>query len=400
MLGGHDGVGHAEAGVGPGGEDPYAQAVLTLDGQVELRPLGPSDPVALHRLGPFRPLKIVEGLEELVRVLGDAEEPLLQVTLHDDITGAVAGAVGKHLLVGQHGLTSGTPVDRGQGPVGQARLPKAQEDDLVPLDVGGVVAVDFAAPVVDGPEPAQRRRELGDPGVREDPRMGPGLDGGVLGRQAEGVEPDRAQDPFALHGLVADRQVPEGVVPDVALVRRPRGVGVHAQRVELLPGIVIVDLVCALVIPVALPFALHRIDVVCACHPTRVGDTLVGSEPCRGRLVGAGRWSNCPSRSSGTGQAPASPTANVVLHHWGRSSAGRAPDWQSGGSWVQVPSPPPKFLMRRSGTDGISAGRLVPRNLHQSGPVGSVVCTPLEPTDVQGPSRRRRPRRSPGYRCV
>ena len=284
MLGGHDGIGHAEAGVGPGGEDPYRQALTALDGQVELRALGPSDPVALHRLGPFRPLKIIESFEELVRVLGDAEEPLLQVPLHDDITGTVAGAVGKHLLIGQHGLTAGTPVDRGQGPVGQARLPEAQEDELIPLDVGGVVAVDFAAPVIDGPEPTQRRRELGDPGVGEDPRMGPGLDGGVLGGEAEGVEPDRAEDPFALHGLVADGQVPEGVVPDVALVCRPRGVGVHAQRVELLPGIVVVDLVGALVVPVALPFALHRIDVVRACHPTRVGDTLVGSGPMERRL--------------------------------------------------------------------------------------------------------------------
>ena len=234
------------------------QAVAALDGQVELRALGPSDPVALHRLGPFRPLQIVEGLEELVGVAGDAEEPLLQVPLLDHVARAVAGAVGQHLLVGQHGLTAGAPVDRGQRPVGQARLPEAQEDELVPLDVGGVVAVDFAAPVVDGTEPAQRRRELGDPGVGEDPRMGPGLDGGVLGGQAERVEPDRAQDPFALHGLVADGQVPEGVVPHVALVRRPRGVGVHAQRVELLPGIVVVDLVGALVIPVALPLALHR----------------------------------------------------------------------------------------------------------------------------------------------
>jgi hypothetical protein len=29
-----------------------------------------------------------------------------------------------------------------------------------------------------------------------------------------------------------------------------------------------------------------------------------------------------------------------IRHFRGRSSAGRAPDWQSGGSWVQVPSPP------------------------------------------------------------
>ena len=138
------------------------------------------------------------------------------------------------------------------------------------------MAVDLAAPVVDGTEPPQRRGELGDPGVGEDPGVGAGLDGGVLGGQAEGVEPDRAQDALALHGLVADGQVAEGVVPDVALVRRPRGIGVHAQRVELLPGVVVVDLVGALVVPVALPFALHRIDVVRACHRTRVGDTPVG----------------------------------------------------------------------------------------------------------------------------
>ena len=311
-------------------------------GEVELGPLGPPDPVALHRLGPLGPLEVVEGLQELVGVLGDAEEPLLEVALLDEVAGAVAGAVGQHLLVGQHGLAAGAPVDRGQGPVGQAGLPEAQEDELVPLDVGRVVAVDLAAPVVDGAEPAQRRRQLGDPGVGEDPRMGPGLDGGVLGGQAEGVEPDRAEDALALHGLVADGQVAEGVVADVALVRRPRGVRVHAQRVELLPGIVVVDLVGALVIPVALPLALHRSDVVRACHATRVGDTLVASGPNRGGSGAAGRASISERRSGARdGTRWVSPTASVVLHHWGRSSAGRAPDWQSGGSWVQVPSPPP-----------------------------------------------------------
>ena len=370
------------------------QAVAALDGQVELRALGPADPVALHGLGPFGPLEVVEGLEELVGVLGDAEEPLLEVTLLDDVAGAVTGAVGQHLLVGQHGLTAGTPVDRGQGPVGQAGLPEAQEDELVPLDVGGIVAVDLAAPVVDGAEPTERRRELGDPGVGEDPRMGPRLDGGVLGGQAEGIEPDRAQDPLALHGLVADGQVAEGVVPDVALVGRPRRVGVHAQRVELLPRIVVVDLVGALVIPVALPLALHRIDVVCACHATRVGDTLVGSEPNQGVPAGSDGSSIRPSAGVRDGPRRVSPTASVALHHWGRSSAGRAPDWQSGGSWVQVPSPPPKFLMRASGFGRKFRRTIRPREiparyLAPLAPLAvSLHC--LEPTDVRGPSRRRR----------
>ena len=82
------------------------QVVPALDGKVELGPLGPPDPVALHRLGPLGPLEAVEGLEELVGVAGDAEEPLLQVALDDDVAGALAGAVGQHLLVGQHGLAA------------------------------------------------------------------------------------------------------------------------------------------------------------------------------------------------------------------------------------------------------------------------------------------------------
>ena len=49
-----------------------------------------------------------------------------------------------------------------------------------------------------------------------------GLDGGVLGRQPEGVEPEGGQDGLAEHGLVANDQVTEGVVADMALVGRPR----------------------------------------------------------------------------------------------------------------------------------------------------------------------------------
>ena len=112
--------------------------------------------------------------------------------------------------------------------------------------------------------------QLGDPGLGEDAGMGSRLDGGVLGREAEGVEADGAEDALAQHGLVANDQVTEGVVAHVTLVGRPRGVGVHAQGVELSAGIVVVDLVRAGFDPVALPLALHRLDIVGACHPSRV----------------------------------------------------------------------------------------------------------------------------------
>ena len=274
---------------GQRGEDAHGETGTALDGEVELGPLGAPDPVALHDLGPLGPLEVVDGLEQLVGVPGDAEEPLLEVALRDEVAGALAGAVGKDLLVGQDGLAPRAPVHGGRGPVGQAGVPEPEEDQLRPLDVLGVMAADLAPPVVDGAEAGQRRGQLGDPGVREDPRVRAGLDGGVLGRQAERVEAERAEDTLAQHGLIANDQVTERVVTHVPLMGRARGVRVHAQRVELLPGVVVVDLVGALVGPVPLPPALHRVEVIGACHATRVGDAPVAPGPSgRPRSVSLG----------------------------------------------------------------------------------------------------------------
>ena len=201
---------------------------------------------------------------------------------------ALAGAVGEHLLVGQHRLAAGAPVDRGVGPVGQAGVQQAQEDDLVPMDVGRVVAADLPPPVVDGTQAVQRLLQLGDAGLGEDPRMGARLDGRVLGRQAERVEAEGREHGLALHGLVPDHQVAEGVVAHVALVGRAGRVGVHAEGVEGRSRVVVVDLVGPLVAPALLPLALDRLDVVGPCH-RRVMLPPVGPGPAR-----PGGWRRTP----------------------------------------------------------------------------------------------------------
>ncbi len=282
VLRGDDRVRHTEARVGTGREHADAQVGATFDGEVELGTLGAPDPIALHDLGSLGPLEIVEGVEQLVRVLRDPEEPLLEVALDDQVAGPFTGAVREHLLVGQDRLATRTPVHRRCGTVGEARLPQPEEDQLRPLDVLGVMAPYLPPPVVDGTEADQGGLELGNSGLGEDPGVGACLDGGVLGRQTERVEPDRRQDSLPLHGLVPNGQVTEGVVADVALMGRAGGVGVHAQRVELLPGVVVVDLIRACIGPVPLPLALHLVDVIGACHATRVGDDLDVSEHRRG----------------------------------------------------------------------------------------------------------------------
>ena len=212
------------------------------DRQVELDAFGPTDPVALHGLDPFGPVEGLQVGQELVCVGRDAEEPLFEVALDDEIAGALAGAVGQDLLVGQDRLAARAPVDRGHGPVGQTRLEQPEEDDLVPPDVRRIVAANLTPPVVDGTEGDHAGLQLGDPFLGEDPRVGPGPDGRILRRQAERVEAEGRQHGEPLHGPVPHQEVAEGVVPHMALMGRPARVGVHAKDVLRGASVVGVDL--------------------------------------------------------------------------------------------------------------------------------------------------------------
>ena len=142
------------------------------DGHAELGTFGAADPVALHRLHALGPVQAVEGVEQLVGVLGDPEEPLLEVATLDDVARPLAGAVGKDLLVGEHRVASRAPVDRRLGPVGEAGAEQLEEDDLVPLHVVGVVAAQLTSPVVDRAQSLHGRLELGDARL--------GVDAGVV----------------------------------------------------------------------------------------------------------------------------------------------------------------------------------------------------------------------------
>ena len=113
----------------------------------------------------------------------------------------------------------------------------------------GVVADDLPSPVVDGSELDDALLQLGDPRLGERPRMLAGLDGGVLGREPERVEPERGQDGLAVHRPVPDEEIAEGVVADVALVRRTARVRVHAKHVRRRARVVRVHLVGVLVGP-------------------------------------------------------------------------------------------------------------------------------------------------------
>ena len=259
--------------------------------------LGPADPVALgvdHALGPGR-RQVVQVVQQLLGVLGDLEVPLRQLALGDLVAAALAPAV-DHLLVGQHGLVERAPVHRAVLAVGQPALAELQEQPLGPVVVLRVGGVEGAGPVEADPELLARLGGDRDVLVGERRRVGVVADRGVLGVQAERVEPHRVQHLVALLPPVAGDHVVQREHLGVAHVQVARGVGEHRQRVALLPRAAAHDVVVGAeglqLLPHGLPLRLHRGRVV----RRRLGDDLFLTHRSSLRLVGRACRSIEPAR--------------------------------------------------------------------------------------------------------
>ena len=237
VLRGHGQVGHAHERVGAGGEDAERRGALG-DLEMRLDALGAADPVALHgadRLGPA--LEPIEPGEQLLGVIGDPEEPLRDQAPLDRSTRAPALAV-DDLLVGEHGLIDRVPVDQRGFLVDEALPEQLQKKPLLPPVIVRPAGRELAAPVVAEAQALELGAHVLDVGVGPLGGRDAVLDGGVLGRQPEGVPAHGLQDVPAPHALVARDHIPDGVVADVPHVELPARIGEHREAVELLaPGV-------------------------------------------------------------------------------------------------------------------------------------------------------------------
>ena len=228
-------VADAEHRVRPGGKDgdPLGVVERLVEREGDFRALGAADPVALHHLNRLGPVDRAE-IEQLVGVVGDAEEPLLEIAGLDRRPAALADAdaalVAQHLLVGQRRVAGGAPVGRGAPAVGEVVLVQLQEPPLGPAVVlrvrGGELAIPVEARAHLLQLAAHRLHVLVGPLLR----VGLVLDRGVLGGQAEGVEAEREEHVVALHPLPARRRVARRhrvPVPDVQVAA---GVGQHREE--------------------------------------------------------------------------------------------------------------------------------------------------------------------------
>ena len=262
VLGGEHRVRHPEDRVGAGREDAEREIRPADHGQVELGALAPADPVALHRqhaLGP--PREAVAPGEQLVGVRGDLEEPPVELLGRDLRVAAPAPPV-LDLLVGEHCLAGRAPVDGRAPPVREAALEHPDEDELLPLVVGGVARGELAVPVVGDAHPPELRAHVVDVLVGPDGGVHAVLDRRVLGGQAEGVPAHRVEHVVAAHPLVPGEQVADGVDADVAHVDAARGVREHLEAVELRAARILGDRELLALLPGLLPPGLDLAEGV------------------------------------------------------------------------------------------------------------------------------------------
>ena len=277
-----------------------------------------TDPVALHRLDVLGPVDRHEVVEQAVGVVGDPEEPLLELADLDDMTAALAATV-DHLLVGEHRLVVGTPVDRRLLAVGQAALVERQEDPLGPAVVLGLVRGQLARPVDRDPPRVERAPEGGDRRIGGVARMLAGVDRMVLGRQPERVVAHRVQDPVAGAPVKVRDRIAQRVVLQVPDVRLAAGVRQHLEHVGLRALVrargLVGDLPSPLARPQLLPLGLDSLGVISLVRHTFMR-----------LLARLRRCLACPH---------VLPHVLTLLADTrvsrGYSSAGRAPEWHSGG---------------------------------------------------------------------
>ena len=151
------------------------------------------DPVALHRqyaLGPV--FQLIHVIEQTIGVVGDAEEPLVEIARLDLGAATLAAAV-HDLLVGEHRLVLRTPLDGSRALVRQTALEHLKENPLRPAVVGRVRRRELATPV-DRPAHAQHLLTDARDVVRGYlSRLATRLDRSVLGRETKRVVAHRVK---------------------------------------------------------------------------------------------------------------------------------------------------------------------------------------------------------------
>ena len=183
-----------------------------LHGEVEFDALRATDPVCLHSLHFIGPaIELVEVFEQLVTEIGNLDKPLRDFSAFDECARAPATAI-DNLLIGEHGLVDGVPVNLGFFLVHEALFEESGEKPLLPPIIVRVACRHFAAPVVRIAEALQLLAHIVDIAVGPFSRRGVVFHCGIFCGETEGVPAHRLQHILAEHALEARDDIADRVI--------------------------------------------------------------------------------------------------------------------------------------------------------------------------------------------
>ena len=229
----HGAEGDAHDGVGTCGEHiqfsalhQFTRSVFDFMRESKTHAGGFANPVFLHHFDALWPLQAAQIVEQHIGVIGNCHVVHGNVALLDHSTRAPAFTV-DHLFIGQHGLVNRVPVHGACFFVHNAFFKHLQKQPLVPL-----VVVGFAGGYFLGPVNGQAHRfhllfHVVDVAVGPSGRRFAVGHGRVFSRHAKCVPAHGHQGVVALHALLANHHIVDGVVAHMAHVQLAAGVGQH-----------------------------------------------------------------------------------------------------------------------------------------------------------------------------
>ena len=209
---------------------------LGLTGHVErqLDAFRAADPVPLHGFDRFRPARhAIQLFEQFVCIGSDLHEPLRNLpALHQGVRPPAAAI--DDLLIREHCLVDGIPVDDRVFAIDESFLEQPGEQPLLPAIVLGSAGCYFARPVVGVTKALQLTAHVID--VFVGPRGGWNalFDRCIFGGHTERIPPHRLQHVLAPHAMVTRNDVADGEYPHVPHVEPPARIGKHRQAVIFL----------------------------------------------------------------------------------------------------------------------------------------------------------------------
>src|SRR3989344_3618199 len=182
------------------GVEDFELVTKILQLRLNVDPFVASDPIPLHHLRLFRPIEIVESIEQALSILLDLPIPLRERLLNNIRIAALAFAL-PHLFVCEHSLATRAKIHISLLPLGEVIFKHLQKEPPRPSLILGRTRIHSLRPIVHTADRLELLCHFFDVLCNRHIRMYAGLDGIIFRRKSECIKPERRKNIVSLQSF-------------------------------------------------------------------------------------------------------------------------------------------------------------------------------------------------------